>query len=266
MIIGHNFFFIHNPKAAGTSIRRQLEEYAIPGHPYRDEYQIYSEKLDRTLEWFHLTASDCEIVLPQAVTKPRFRFGFVRNPYDRFFSSFNEHVYQHNLSPSLDINKFILSLDRMSLRYDWKYIHLCPQHYFFYKNLSVQADFIGRFERLEDDWKSVCHLIGIQYRGLNKLKTTSRYGSYTRYTVQDLSDDSILHLDRLYSRDFDLFGYQSLTDRVEEDNHTNRIESIQGAPSRLPIVESQLTLGQQCAYWRSKYNAIVSSQDTVNNG
>jgi len=254
MIIGRNFYFIHNPKSAGTSVRKILQKYAIADHPFAGEYQVYIESLDRTVEWFHLTAADARDVLPQP--NGTFRFGFVRNPYDRFFSSFNEHCYQHQLK-ELDINQFILQLDRMSLRYDWRYTHLCPQHYFFYVGNRCVADFIGRFERLDQDWSFIQRTLGMEPHPLGRFKKTDRYENYRKFTLEDLSEASLKKLDELYSRDFDLFGYQSLTDRVIPPVHASVIERFAGEPVNVEFDISSLSLGEQCAYWRAVANGRI---------
>lgn len=248
MIIGKNFYFIHNPKSAGTSVRKILQKYAIPNHPFAGEYQIYVESLDRTVEWFHLTAADAREVLPQPEGK--FRFGFVRNPYDRFFSSFNEHVYQHQIT-GVNINSFILSLDRMKLRYDWRYTHLCPQHYFFYIGNHCVADFLGRFERLEKDWSFIQRTLNMSAELLGRFKKTERYTNYRKYSLDDLSQEAIEKLDILYSRDFDLFGYESQTDRKVKADHASVIEKFAGEPVNVEFDLASLSLSDQCAYWRA---------------
>jgi len=249
MISGDNFYFIHNPKSAGTSIRKRLSEYATLSHQYDGEYQIYSTQLDRVVEWFHLTASDAKTVLPS--NDNQFRFGFVRNPYDRFFSAVSEHQYQHGIRID-DINEFIGSLDRSALRYDWRFIHLCPQHYFFYDGIRCVADFIGRHERLDIDWEFIQKTIGIQVKPLGHFKTTSRYQNCCEYNMTDLLQHSLRKLDYLYSKDFDLFGYESMTERSAPDDHTHRIEAIAGVPHSITLETSNMTLGEQCAYWRAK--------------
>src|SRR5690348_4368952 len=80
------FLFIHIPKAAGTSIRRTLEPYAITDHlAYSRGIDDYVAKKRQFPP--HLTYANAAKVL-KVDLGAYFTFAFVRNPWDRYVSMF----------------------------------------------------------------------------------------------------------------------------------------------------------------------------------
>ena len=80
------FVFIHNPKTAGTSLRRALVKY----HDREVSYWHHLEDifLDRVIDKAHITMRDFVHMPDYSSIDEYFSFGFVRNPYDRFYSAF----------------------------------------------------------------------------------------------------------------------------------------------------------------------------------
>lgn len=248
------FFFIHNPKSAGTSLRRNL--FAYDSNPLRYEYQRYVPGLERSIELFHVCAADWKSVWPDRDFGSYFKFGFVRDPYTRLFSSWDEFRRQHG-DPGVDINTWIKKeLTPANVRYDWKYTHFCPQHYFFYHGVFCKADFIGRFERLGQDWATVCQIARIQVNGLDKHKDHKTYKLGDRLTFDDLDEETVAVVNRIYWMDFKLFGYEMRGAVPRFDTHQQFIDSVTSPmipydphkdPRLLPVTD-------QCAFWREKAN------------
>ena len=201
------FVFLHNPKSAGTSIRKALEPYDDSNGRYW--HCTYSHQHARLVDQAHICASElAEYGLLDKVSS-YFTFGFVRDPYTRFLSAWDEHRFQHRLSDQTDINEWIHThLTPANIRYDWRYIHFCPQHFFFYSGRKSVADFIGRFEHLDDSWFAIQKLLGCSI----PLGAANIKGGTAARSLDSLSVDSIRLINELYDRDFSLFGYPKYVD------------------------------------------------------
>ncbi|WP_310672920.1 sulfotransferase family 2 domain-containing protein [Burkholderia multivorans] len=145
-------------------------------------------------------------------------FGFVRNPYTRFLSAWDEHRFQHRLSDETNLDDWIRThLTPANIRYDWRYIHFCPQHFFFYSGRKSIADFIGRFEHIDDSWFAIQKLLGLSI----PLGTTNVKGGTRTRSIDSLSAESIRKINELYDLDFSLFGYRKYVDMADiQASHT----------------------------------------------
>lgn len=204
------FVFIHNPKAAGTSVRRTLEAVDdSQGVYWRPHYlEEHTQIVDRA----HIQATELEQHGLWDKVQRYFVFGFVRNPYERFFSAWEEHKIQHDLPDSLDINDWAQQhLTHASIRFDWRYIHFCPQHYFFYRGKKCIADYIGRMETIDSDWLSIQKSVGQAFPlGVHNEKKSAQ----NRASLEHLTDATLALVNDLYDRDFTLFGYEKLLTRT----------------------------------------------------
>lgn len=204
------FVFIHNPKAAGTSVRRTLESVDdSQGIYWRPHYlEEHTQIVDRA----HIQATELEQHGLWDKVQQYFVFGFVRNPYERFFSAWEEHKVQHDLPDTLDINEWAHQhLTHASIRFDWRYIHFCPQHYFFYRGKKCIADYIGRMETIESDWLCIQKSVGQAFPlGVHNAKRSSQ----NRLSLEQLSDATLVLVNDLYDRDFTLFSYEKLLTRT----------------------------------------------------
>lgn len=248
------FVFIHNPKAAGTSIRRALFQHDTNEYAY--EYQRYVPMLDRVIELFHVCAADMLAVWPDVVENwsRYFSFGFVRNPYDRLFSSWDEYRRQHPEMASADFNYWArLRLQRANVRYDWEFTHFCPQHYFFYNGRKCVADFIGRHENLEQDWETACRLAKIPYTPLGHEKEHGKYKLPNRLEMADIDEDVLTIINGIYEMDFVYFGYEMRGKLPERARHLDVIERNTHPHQYCPDRDIRLmSVPEQCAYWRDE--------------
>ncbi|MCI1028001.1 sulfotransferase family 2 domain-containing protein [Pantoea dispersa] len=208
MIFSHEkkFLFIHNPKVAGTSVRKSLEQYdSTEGAFWRP---FYLEKYERIVDRAHVPACEYDQHSLLDISEKYFTFGFVRDPYQRFLSAWEEYKYQHNYRGTDDVNEWATSyLNESSIRYDWRFIHFCPQHYFFYVGSKCIADFIGKQESLSLDWFRVQKIIGLNapLGHHNKKSNIDK-----RNVLEILNSDTIALINRLYEKDFVLFNYSML--------------------------------------------------------
>ncbi|MDC7859347.1 sulfotransferase family 2 domain-containing protein [Pantoea ananatis] len=218
MIFSHEkrFLFIHNPKVAGTSVRNALKKYDSSNGIYWRPY--YLERQERIIDRAHIPASEYDVNNLQEIADAYFTFGFVRNPYQKVLSAWDEFRLQHDVGEQMDINEWIANnLTEVSIRYDWRLIHFCPQHYFFYINNKCVADFIGKQETIEFDWFKIQKLIGIN-------ETLSVYNKKNKNTtprnLKVFNELSLSMINSLYEKDFLLFDYEMVGEQALPDNNS----------------------------------------------
>lgn len=134
-----------------------------------------------------------------------FSFGFVRNPYDRLVAVFHAALQHGGRWPRMNSSSFASFVRQ--LRSDWQVEpHAWPMARFLCNGEGdVLVDFVGRFERLEHDWRKVCQRIGMEYQPLPKTHQTER-NTWQAYYTPELS----AIVDDLYAEDFQAFDYDRL--------------------------------------------------------
>lgn len=216
MIISHKhkWIFIHNPKVAGTSVRIALTSYHDDAREFWHQGWFPAE--DRVIDLAHLTADIWHPILEPSYTS----FGFVRHPYDRFVSGLTEVMRRHQDDFTQDLKRFVMEqMTPANLRWDWRFIHLCPQHYFFFRGNKRVVDHVGKMENLTQDWGAICSLIGLNIR-----LPHARIGALPQHAL--LEDLEVRRrINTLYLRDFRLFGYDMLGS-LESNSHSERIAAI----------------------------------------
>lgn len=178
--------FIHTPKTAGTSISK-----AVYGN-----------------DPWHYSVSELEKINKKKF-KRYFKFSFVRNPWERMFSTYNYS------------KKWILMNPHTSIRFMEKYNNftdfiefglseeLVKNHYFFWtytkyltkNNNDLEINFCGRFENLESDFQKIRDLIGCN----NTLPTLNKstHENYRDHYSEKTKDKVY----KLYKKDIHLFNY-----------------------------------------------------------
>lgn len=182
--------FVHIPKTAGISLCTALFDCKGGGH---------------------LTARAYRALFGGQAFDEYFKFTFVRNPWDRIVSAYtylsqgggNERDAAWGRSvlsqyPSFD--EFVLQwLDSRNV---YTQIHFVPQWEFVVNGQGhVCMDFVGRFERLADDFQYVADQLGCRCE--LPLVNASRRLSYRDY----YSGDSRQRVAQVYARDIEQFGY-----------------------------------------------------------
>lgn len=138
--------------------------------------------------------------------RSHFKFGFVRNPYDRLVSGwYNKIVRKEAIKLGnarredlLDFEAFVDFLATWDL--DTCNIHFRRQSRMIDTN---EVDFIGRMENFEDDLKQVFHILGLPVPEIphsNKSVDRRAYQSYYTKATQH-------QVEQLYRKDLQLFGY-----------------------------------------------------------
>ena len=207
-----SFLFIHVPKTGGTSMRAVLQRHAHkpqlrPANRYLERLGIsVNHLLGSYKDYRFRTHERADIVakrLPNDVFDRLFKFGFVRNPWDLLPSLYrfilkNEKHKRHGIVSKMQFGEFV--------------------EYAAAKNIANQRrliatpagepllDFVGRFERLAEDYQFVSDQIGLQIPLPHLNRTESR-------SLSDYYDDqSINRVQQAYRGDLEAFGYPERPD------------------------------------------------------
>ena len=137
--------------------------------------------------------------------KKYYKFAFVRNPYDRFVSSWKDKVVERNyfhfpdleLEKMKDINNFIRWVEKQN-------IEKCDEHIRSqYSLIDVeQLDFLGRFESFNEDFKKVAQKLNIKLKEVPHLNSTKK-------KEITLTREQKNRIKIIYEKDFSTF-YQNL--------------------------------------------------------
>jgi hypothetical protein len=156
----------------------------------------------------HAKAIAAREMLPTEFYDSLFKFTIVRNPWDLQVSSFHHLRREHpkvvedfpdfksfirrKLDPQRPYN-FLLDISQEN---QWEYIF----------DLSGRkiVDFIGRYENLDSDYKTICDRIGIEPPALPHRRKAMNRRDYASY----YDDESRDLVGNHYKRDIELFGYQ----------------------------------------------------------
>jgi hypothetical protein len=200
----HRYIFVAMPKTGTHSVRQALREHLGPDDI--EQVGLFVNKrfpFDEVaqIRHGHLSVRQVRPSLGDAVCDGYFKFTFVRNPFDRFVSYCAFITRQNGAferDPQGTMRKILFDVRPMD------HVHFQPQYTLLTNDAdALEMDFIGRVERMQDDYDAVCAKIGIPGRALDKVNRSKR-GDYRQYYDQALIDG----VAALYSRDLELFDYR----------------------------------------------------------
>jgi len=192
------FVFIHIPKTAGQSLYINLGGWS------RVQPQGFDKGLKKYRHHFTMTEYLEHGYLDIGKFELYFKFGFVRNPWDRILS---EYKYAQQIYSKFRIHNlrgFIKKNWGNSRRHSTIKKHIRPQCEFVYDaDGKCMVDFIGRFENLQQDFDIICDKIGIPHQELPH-KNKSKHKHYTEY----YDDETIEIVRKFYKNDIEVLGYK----------------------------------------------------------
>lgn len=210
----YRFLFVHIAKTGGTSVRAALERvrWRDPWYwlmfPCHRLSHLTGHRLGTKFPR-HAHAIAAMEMLPREFYDSLFKFAFVRNPWDLQVSSFH-HIRRerpHYLQGHEDFAGFLR----------WKLDAARP--YQFHLDTSIErqsdylvdlhgnliVDFVGRYERLQDDFASICGRIGIAVPTLpHRRQATDRGKDYRSY----YDDVTAALVAEHFRADIERFGYR----------------------------------------------------------
>jgi hypothetical protein len=214
-----SFVFVHNPKVAGTSVRLTLNPWRNPGKDFWG-WDLYPQA-GGLIDLAHMPLDLLIQLHPEIFMRMQsfFAFGFVRNPWQRYFSSVSRYLLW-----TTDFNKaavtrtregferyasdFILAnLDKDRMGYDYRLIHFLPQKRFFFMFDNPVVKYF-RMEDLETgEFPAELAALGLQ--GMRKENVSEPHLKVNgEFDPNGLTPEARAKVLEFYREDFEAFGYQ----------------------------------------------------------
>lgn len=186
--------FIHVPKTAGTPMQ---EKPFIGGSGHESIFEF-------------------KYMLPPEVFSSYFKFGFVRNPWDRLVSAYHflvqmkeDHkLYKYDAGWVRTLRQFA-SLNDFVKSFAFSVALHQGDHFpsqvslLFDESGNLAVDFVGRFENLDQDWRYVCQRIGVEENTELPRCNTSKHEHYSVYYDAEAREI----VGRAYEADLRAFSY-----------------------------------------------------------
>ena len=178
------FAFVHINKTGGTSVVRALG-----------------------MRFQHLTAQELREKLGDDRWESRYTFAFVRNPWDRAVSLYHFRVKTNQTGLGEDPVPFpewvrLCFRDRDPAYRNKPKMFAQQKEWLVGPSGEVDVDFVGRFERLSEDFGHVAKAIGRPGVSLPHLKASSR-GDYRQY----YDADAVAVIGDAFADDVATWGY-----------------------------------------------------------
>ena len=131
-----------------------------------------------------------------------FKFGFVRNPFDRYVSTC---FFLNRRNPGFAGNEAGFMRQALGNTRFQQRILARPQYRLLTDdNGTLMMDYVGRYESLQESFDEICRHIGLAPSKLAR-KNASRHRSYECYYDATLKQAVAGY----YRKDFELFGYDT---------------------------------------------------------
>ncbi len=199
----HRFIFVPIPKTGTHSVRQALREHLGPDDI--EQVGLFVNKRFpfadlAAIRHGHFSVAQVRPYLGDETVDAYFKFGFVRNPFDRFVSycAFMTRQYgAFEKDPQATMRKILFELRPMD------HVHFQSQASLLVDdNGALDVDYVGRVEQMQQSYDTACERIGIPSRALEQVNRSQR-GDYRQYYDQALIDG----VADLYRRDLELFDY-----------------------------------------------------------
>ena len=215
-----NCGFVHIPRTGGSSIRKALSNYSYLGNEggHLSVSALLEDWQEDRLQVYFNT----------------FWFAFVRNPWDRFVSSYTYlknqpdtkrgRLFNELIKPFRTFKDFVMNIDGPHVRNTLDVIaksrggsfssfrklsttnlfdHFAPQRVFTKDKHGTQLlDFVGKFENLQKDFNVACEKIGVPPCTL-PITNIANHKPYQEY----YDDESRKVIEGEYNGDIEEFGY-----------------------------------------------------------
>jgi hypothetical protein len=216
----HKFIFVHILKTAGTSICAALDptlrwnDVILGGTGFGEKVNApYKERFGLRK---HSSASQIRAVVGDDVWSQYFKFAFIRHPYTRVVSFYTwlGEVIRRNADPAAPVwtwtstqafvesptfsdfirNEKFLQTEAARPQTEW----LCDEEG------RCMVDFVGRFENLDAGMLTVVERLGLSVQPLGRHNSSATERPPTECLCLEADYE---HLEQLFRRDFDRFGY-----------------------------------------------------------
>lgn len=196
-----NCIFVRVPRTGTISIRSLFNTFA-------NTVNVYSGDESTSLKDPHLTLSEIKDIIFTDSKYERFRnkyysmfkFGFVRNPFDRIVSLYH-YLKKGGSIENLHFKDFNDFIENYYNKFDyWDWFDKRIQQYKWVEG----CDFVGKFENLENDIHFICSKLGVSEDKVNLCKVNdSDHYHYSQYYNQK----SIKFVYKKEYKTIEKFGY-----------------------------------------------------------
>ena len=229
--------FIHIPKTAGMYIRHCLQkkynfktylfqrpdhiEYCKTNLLENDNQLFFGNKIHGVINYYKTSKYLSDLMnMDNEKWDTYYKFCFIRNPYDRIISGWNyindicKNNNNVNINTLNDFEKYIF-LENVS---ENEYFHIFfPQ----YKNIineknELYINYIGHYENLEEDFKSILLNIGFHEKEIihNKDAKINRRKHKKFYEI--INNQNILNkVNEICNDDFEKLNYKKI-DKIDD--------------------------------------------------
>ncbi len=219
-IISHsqNFIFVHVPKTGGTSVSNYLSSYTsycdleLGGTEFGESLQKAYRKRFRLYK--HVPASGIKAVIDSGFWEKSFKFGIVRNPYQRAISTYHflrnwsgtPDRIRNKLDKVENFEQFVHSgiwdeLDGPDKMFKAQSFWLCEEEH----SKELLVNYVGKLEHLQPHMDFVTESIGLPPNPKSTLKALNR--SSRKRGPLELSDKTKELIAEKYRSDFETFDY-----------------------------------------------------------
>ena len=207
MIISHKhkFIFIAVPKAGSNTARLLLrpfldekidiEQCALFGQKHSNFAQL------KNIAHGHITAMQIKNIIGKKMFKNYFKFAFIRNPYDRFISTYFFFNRNNPHLPRPSTEDFISFFHNFVNRR--KLIHILPQTHYLFDEQDLLVDYIGNTMNFNQSIQSIFNTLQLPLnQSINKINT-SKHESYLNFCDTKF----VNFIKEIYRIDFDNFDF-----------------------------------------------------------
>lgn len=220
MVISDRYKYLYfvTPKCGSATVRHALAPFTDIGYPVSN----FEEHV--TIRKFLAIYDDAGRYADY------FKFTFVRNPYDRLYSSYRQDMRASTRwkqwiaakKPIFDVigddfprylMQYVACAD---IRNAWDWISFCPMVEFTHLNGKPALDWIGRTETLDHDLRTLAGNLGIvlgDVRNLNVNVLPDAENPEKLKYLNCYTHDTVALVNDLYGVDFEAFGYPMLDPR-----------------------------------------------------
>ncbi|HAX74508.1 MAG TPA: sulfotransferase [Cyanobacteria bacterium UBA11372] len=208
-----NFIFFHVTKAAGTSVKKALQDYAKEPEKFKIKRppKMLDNKLNPLYEmWesvlWHAKAREVKKELTEEVYNNFYKFAFVRNPWDWQVSYYHfilketshiRHEFVKSMSGFDEYLEWVINTKNPYPKGTTKFQKDTIADY----DGKLIVDFVGRYETLLQDFQYICKVLNLD-ASLPHLNSSSHrdYRSYYNNKTRRIVEE-------YFQEDIELFGY-----------------------------------------------------------
>ena len=207
MIISHKhrFIFFAVPRTATHALRQALRP-CLGDNDWEQQALFGKQSIPvpgiATIGHGHVSFQQLRKNLPAQTWSSYFKFGFVRNPFDRFVSTC---FFLNRRNPGFTGHEVGFMRQAISKERFRRRILAMPQYRLLTDERdTLMMDYVGRYETLQQSFDEICRHIGIAPSVLSR-RNESRHRSYACYYDASLQQA----VAGWYRKDFELFGYDA---------------------------------------------------------